>query len=131
MICYECGQPIGNMRYMFNNDVLCQSCFSKRPSKIISLGLGFNTHKDKLYEFNYEFKGQTFEIRGKGQWNKFMKTHNLHDDIKQSPRKPSEYLKQDYKPVPAKELANDMLKEAQRLGIQKKIGEELRRKIRR
>ncbi len=95
------------------------------------LGTGFNTTKDKLYEFNYEFQGKTYDIRSKGQWNKFMKAHNLHDDIKQSPRQQGEFKKQEYKPIPAKELANDMLKTAQELGIRQKIGQELRQKLRR
>ena len=88
-----------------------------------------NTTKDKLYEFNYEFQGQTYEIRDKGQWNKFMKSHGINDDIKQTPRRPEELKRQEYKPIPARELADDMLRTAQKLGIQRKIGQEIRQKI--
>lgn len=119
--CSKCNTEIKNFIFKYNGEILCSSCFANRPS-VKKSGIGiFNTSKDKLWEFKEEFKGRQYEIRTKGQWKRFMKERGLHDDVKQSPRKKDDFIKNEYKPVPRKEIAECMLQELHDKGLYHKL----------
>lgn len=121
----KCGIEIYNVRYLYNGDTLCQKCFADKKSIKQRLGisdLGFNTTKDKLYEFidNKNFRQPT-EVRSKGHWKRLLKQHGLIDDV--DIKKPNE-LKvpcDDYKPLDRKFIRDEILRELQEKNLRHKL----------
>lgn len=59
------------------------TCYFQRD-KNKEENFNFHTPKDKLYEFvDIHSTGKPVEIRSKGQWQKHLKKHGLHDDVPQ------------------------------------------------
>lgn len=103
-------------RHGFYLGEYCQECEETQANCV------FNTTKDKLYEFDYAFGAKTYEIRSKGQWNRFMKEHGLHDDIKQTTRQPSEYMKPvDNRKEHREDLKKTMIGIAREKGLMPKL----------
>lgn len=63
--------------------ITCEKCYAP-CYKLISYNV--NKSEDKLWEFtDINSTGKPIEIRSKGQWQKHLKRHGLHDDIPQRP----------------------------------------------
>lgn len=78
LVCIDCGIETEG-QYKHNGDVFCKECFGKK-SKIASFSLGFNTHKDLMYNFTTEmFNGKPVAINSKRQFKGLLKQHNLAD----------------------------------------------------
>ena len=74
--CSKCGGEVITIR-RYNREILCGKCFEEIPP-INSFGGNFYTSKDKLWEFtSIHVTGQPVEIRGKSQWRRFLKEHNI------------------------------------------------------
>lgn len=123
----RCGIEIHNVKYLYNGDILCQKCFSEKKSlrqRLNLTGLGFNTTKDKLYEFidNKNFRQPT-EVRSKGHWKKLLKQHGLTDDFDQKPKRPEDLRTpmQDFKPTDKRFIRDEILKELQEKGLRHKL----------
>ena len=88
-------------------------------------GNGFNTSKDRLWNFTTYHLGKRFEIRSKSQWKRFMKQYGLHDDVSNKPN----FSKQTHKPVPKKFIAEKMMEKLQTDGTYYKLVPELRKAL--
>ena len=126
-LCDICQANLYSVRYAHNGRQLCQACFAKQPSirqKLDTGGLGFNTTRDKLYEFTDDRNFRhPVEIRGKGHWKRLLKQHGLTDDFQQKPKRP-ENLKspsEDFKPTDRKFIRDQILKELQEKGLRDKL----------
>ena len=114
----KCGNEIIGVKYLYNGETLCQNCFSKHRSIKQKLGLselGFNTSRDKLYEFidNKNFRVPT-EVRSKRHWQKLLKQHGLIDDIKG--------VKENLpKSIDRRFIANEINQELQEKGLRNKL----------
>lgn len=121
--CRECNSDIINTIFRINGDELCQSCFSKRPSKIKSFidGNEFHTSKDGLWDFiDVDTTGKPIRFTSKRQWKQHLKSRGMHDDVKICKRV-EDIPQQKFKPVDKKWIAHQMLSEAQRIGKYDKI----------
>lgn len=76
--CSSCGGAV-NIRYRYNGEVMCKECFSKLPDKEIC---GFNTPKDRLY--NFHSAALNIDIESKSQWKRELKKRGLSDNFEQS-----------------------------------------------
>lgn len=75
IIC-RCGKETDES-YKHNGEYICCDCFSKTKSFGI---VGFNTDKDKKYEFTTEmFNGKPIQIRSKGQFKSLLKDNGMVD----------------------------------------------------
>ena len=86
MKCDGCFREV-SIYYVSDGKKYCEVCYvPETPSRSF----------DRLYQFvDYNTTGKPVEIRSKSQWQKHLKKHGLHDDIKQSVRKQSEYFDTD------------------------------------
>ena len=92
-------------------------------------GNGFNTPKDKLFEFTTYHLGKRFEIRDKKQWKKFMRKHGLNDDVDKMDF--SQRDKRPYKPIDKKFVAEKMMEKLQSDGTYHRLVPELRNALKR
>ena len=120
----KCGAEIYKAKYLYNGETLCQKCFSEQKSIKQRLGiseLGFNTTRDKLFEFidNNNFR-QPIEIKSKGHWKRLLKQHGLTDDVDY--KKPNE-LRQVYeeKKLDRRFIAHEINRELQERGLRNKL----------
>ena len=80
-LCSVCGSECG-VTYKINHERVCKDCFGAKELHVIEAGLGFNTSKDKLWEFtDYHITGKPIEIHSKSQWKRLLIQHHLHDDV--------------------------------------------------
>jgi len=123
-ICDNCGIGLSAVKYVHNGKQLCQACFAKQPTLRQRLGItdfGFNTTKDKLFEFDgISTFGKHIQITSKGQWKRELKKRGLTDDVDY--KKPNE-LKQTYeeKKIDRKFIRNEILRELQEKGLRDKL----------
>ena len=83
MKCDGCSKDVA-IYYVANGGKYCEGCYvPEKPSQTF----------DKLYNFvDYNTTGKPVEIRSKSQWRSHLKKHGLHDDIRQAPRKETEFF---------------------------------------
>lgn len=78
-ICRECTTLTGGA-YKYNGDTLCKKCFDLKGKKLYFSDTGFNTTKDKKYEFTTEmFDGKPIEVRSRDQFKRLLKKHGMAD----------------------------------------------------
>ena len=121
----KCGNEIYGIRYLYNGDTLCQKCFSEKKSITQRLGLsglGFNTTKDKLFEFidNKNFRQPT-EIRSKGHWRKLLKQLGLTDDVDIKKTNELKTPMDNFKTTDRRFIRDEILKELQNKGLRDKL----------
>lgn len=113
-----------------NGELFCKECFAnyKVKSTNVLCGEGFYTPKDKLWEFTDTVNFKTdVEIRCKSQWKRLLKQNGMHDDVKSSPRKVSEFMKDKSKPVQKEEIAKCIWEELRSKGLNDKVLKQTRR----
>ena len=78
-ICRECNTPTDGT-HKYNNDTLCRKCFDLKGKKLYFSDTGFNTTKDKKYEFTTEmFDGKPIEVRSRRHFKKLLKKYGMVD----------------------------------------------------
>lgn len=87
--CSKCDLIFEEMHSMLEKPIIhCPLC---RAISQKMFGLP-HTHQDKLYDFtDINTTGKPIKFSSKGQWQKHLKKLGMHDDVKQSPRKSTEF----------------------------------------
>lgn len=121
--CDACGNGLEGIKYLYNGKQLCSVCFSAQPSVGLKRGLGFNTNRDKLWEFvdNKTFRKPVF-IHSKRQWQRLLKQHGLTDDFNQSYKSMIREMKpKKYEPVKREFIAKQISEELYSKGLYDKL----------